>query len=291
MGKRRMYSKDIVRSDAFLDLPVSSRELYFQLGMDTDDRGYVSNAKSIIRLIGASQGDLEPLIQKGFMMIRGDTLLLQKHFKINNYIQSDRLHETTYLDDLKKLFYEDNGSYTDNPTKGRKIIMDTKCIHDVSKMDTEDKISKDKISKDKEIYKDIPLFCESCVKKIFSCKYLAMEEYADQDRYLELFSLLLENYAKKNIVISLNYFIFQVCSRKWNEEKKCFEYEGIREDYAIDDKYSYLRTSLYNSCEKFKDGYEAYLDKTNAYFDKVLECAKLQYDYEDSKIEEFKEGK
>ena len=288
MGKRRMYSKDIVRSDAFLDLPVSSRELYFQLGMDTDDRGYVSNAKSIIRLIGASQGDLEPLIQKGFMMIRGDTLLLQKHFKINNYIQSDRLHETTYLDDLKKLFYEDNGSYTDNPTKGRKIIMDTKCIHDVSKMDTEDKISKDKISKDKEIYKDIPLFCESCVKKLFSSKFLSLEEYAEKDRYIELFNLLLEKYTKKNIVISLNYLILQVCSKKRNSENR-LEYEGIRNDLTIDDKYAYLRTSLYNSCEKFKEGYEAYLDKTNAYFDEVLEKAKLFYDYDDSKIKELAE--
>lgn len=122
MPKRRMFSNEIVRSDAFLDLPVSSRELYFQLGMDTDDRGYIPNAKSIIRLIGANQGDLEPLIAKGFLMIRGETLILQKHFGINNIIRHDRFHETEYLEDLKKLFIKDNGSYTEDKNQGKPMV-------------------------------------------------------------------------------------------------------------------------------------------------------------------------
>lgn len=293
MATRRMFSKDIVRSDAFLDLPISSQALYFHLGMEADDRGYVSNPKTVIRSLGATLGDLEQLASKKFILVRDKSLILIKGWRINNTIQPSRLVETKFTEDLKKLFFDENNSYTERETK--KPVLGA-CQQIVDNLSTQYSIGKDSIEENRKdrytkIYHDIPLFCESCVKKIFSCKYLAMEEYADQDRYLELFSLLLENYAKKNIVISLNYFIFQVCSRKWNEEKKCFEYEGIREDYAIDDKYSYLRTSLYNSCEKFKDGYEAYLDKTNAYFDKVLECAKLQYDYEDSKIEEFKEGK
>ena len=144
MATRRMFSKEIVRSDAFLDLPVSSRELYFQLGMDTDDRGYIPNAKSIIRLIGANQGDLEPLITKGFIMLRGETLILQKHFSINNLIRKDRFHETEYIEDFKRLFIKDNGTYTEDSEKGRSplgIPNDNQC-------ETEDKLSKDKLSKD-----------------------------------------------------------------------------------------------------------------------------------------------
>lgn len=139
MAKRRMFCKDIVRSDAFLDLPVSSRELYFQLGMDTDDRGYISNARSIIRLIGANQGDLEPLIQKGFLMIRGETLMLQKHFKINNTIRTDRFHESEYIDDLKKLFIKDNGAYTEDSDKGTPINVGQLVYQTDTDMDTEDK--------------------------------------------------------------------------------------------------------------------------------------------------------
>ena len=147
MANRRMFSKEIVRSDAFLDLPVSSRELYFQLGMETDDRGYVSNARSIIRLIGANPGDLEPLIVKGFLMLRGETLILQKHFQINNLIRKDRFHETDYLDDFKKLFIKKNGAYTEDSSKGVSplgIPNDNQC-------ETEDKLSKDKLSKDNEM--------------------------------------------------------------------------------------------------------------------------------------------
>lgn len=118
-----MFSKEIVRSDDFLDLPVSSRELYFQLGMETDDRGYISNARSIIRLLGANIGDLEPLINKGFLMLRGETLILQKHFRINNAIRNDRFNETEYVDDLKKLFIKDNGAYTEREDKGKSMTL------------------------------------------------------------------------------------------------------------------------------------------------------------------------
>lgn len=153
MANRRMFSKDVCRSDAFLELPVSSRELYFQLGLDTDDRGYVANAKTIIRLIGANQGDLEPLITKGFLLLRGETLILQKHFRINNTIRQDRFHESEYIDDFKKLFIKDNGVYTVDSNKGISVGVKLLGIPNdnqvVTNADTEDKLSKEKISKDK----------------------------------------------------------------------------------------------------------------------------------------------
>ena len=121
MATRRMFSKAIVRSDAFLDLPTSSQLLYFQLGMDTDDRGYIPNAKSVVRLLGANKGDLEMLINKGFLMLRGETLILQKHFRINNTIRSDRFKESEYIDDLNKLFIKDNGAYTEDSNKGKSV--------------------------------------------------------------------------------------------------------------------------------------------------------------------------
>lgn len=288
MAKRRMFSMDIVDSDAFLNLPISAQALYFHLGMRADDRGYVANARSIIRMLGSTIGDLEQLSAKRFILVRDEGLVLIKGWRINNTIQPSRLVETKFTEDLKKLFFDENNSYTEKETNNPVLGV---CQQNVDNLSTQYSIGKDSIdkySKDRytKIYKDIPLFCESCVKKLFSSKFLSLEEYAEKDRYLELFDLLLENYTKKNIVISLNYLILQVCSKKRNIENR-LEYEGIRNDLTIDDKYSYLRTSLYNSCEKFKDGYEGYLDKTNAYFDKVLEQAKLSYEYEDSKIKEF----
>ena len=37
MAERRMFAKTIVLSDAFLDMPMSARCLYFTLGMLADD--------------------------------------------------------------------------------------------------------------------------------------------------------------------------------------------------------------------------------------------------------------
>ena len=116
MANRRMFSKDIVESDIFLELPSTSQLLYFHLGMYADDRGYVSNARSVMKIIGATVGDLEVLINKKFVLLRGETLLLIKGWRINNTIQPTRLVETKYVEDLKKLFFDENGSYTEKST-------------------------------------------------------------------------------------------------------------------------------------------------------------------------------
>ena len=81
-------------------------------------------------------------------MIRGDTLILQKHFRINNTIRSDRFHESEYIDDLKKLFIKDNGAYTEDETKGIAVNGSQLVYQAVTNVDTEDKLSKDKLSKD-----------------------------------------------------------------------------------------------------------------------------------------------
>ena len=62
MAERRMFAKTIVTSDAFLDMPLSARCLYFTLGVLADDDGFVNNPKSIMRQVGASTDDLNLLI-------------------------------------------------------------------------------------------------------------------------------------------------------------------------------------------------------------------------------------
>ena len=51
MANRRMFSKEIIDSDMFLDMPLSSQTLYFHLAMRADDDGFVNNAKKISRMI------------------------------------------------------------------------------------------------------------------------------------------------------------------------------------------------------------------------------------------------
>ena len=57
MAERRMFAKSITGSARFLRMPVSSRLLYYDLGMAADDDGIVE-AFSILRLSGATEDDL-----------------------------------------------------------------------------------------------------------------------------------------------------------------------------------------------------------------------------------------
>lgn len=99
MANRRMFSKEIVGSDDFLDLPVSSRELYFQLGMYADDDGFVT-PKKVIRMVGSSDDDLKVLIAKKFVLPFQSGVIVIKHWKDNNFIRKDTYQPTIYRNEL-----------------------------------------------------------------------------------------------------------------------------------------------------------------------------------------------
>ena len=89
MATRRMFSQSITDSDAFLDMPLSTQALYFHLSMKADDDGFVNSPKRIQRNIGASDDDLKILIAKRFILVFESGIIVIKHWKIHNYIQSD----------------------------------------------------------------------------------------------------------------------------------------------------------------------------------------------------------
>ena len=161
-----MFAKTIIDSDAFLEMPLSTQALYFHLSMRADDDGFLNNAKKVMRMIGANQNDLDLLLVKNFVIKFEDGICVIKHWRIHNYIQTDRYHETMYKDNKNLLNIDENKAYTLKNTgkklEGNRIIeviepMDTECIQDVSKMDTQvrlelgkDRLGKDSIEKKKE---------------------------------------------------------------------------------------------------------------------------------------------
>lgn len=144
MAERRMFAKKITESDAFLDMPSSTQMLYFHLSMNADDDGFVNNPKKIQRMCGASDDDFKLLIAKRFVILFESGVIVIKHWKMHNYIQSDRYRPTDYVEEKSMLGLKKNKSYTLDENK-----MDTKCIQDVSV----GKVSKgkDSIGKDKDI--------------------------------------------------------------------------------------------------------------------------------------------
>lgn len=139
MAERRMFAKTIIDSDAFIDMPVTARLLYYDLGMRADDDGFVNSPKKIMRMVGASQDDLAILITKKFIIPFDSGVVVIKHWRIHNYIQKDRYKPTKYQEEKAQITVKDNGAYTE-------------CIQNVSKMDTQDRLevgkSQDNVGKD-----------------------------------------------------------------------------------------------------------------------------------------------
>ena len=180
-----MFSPQIVSSDAFLDMPTSSRELYFQLGMYADDDGFV-NPKKIVRMIGASDDDLKVLIAKRFVIPFESGVVVIKHWAINNLIRKDWHRDTVYQDEMKLLEKKENGAYTERktvlvneslPNRDRSIVL---CS--VVKEKKEEKPSPDKPEIHLSYLKNIP---EWDVKE-FTDDYKVTEE-ALKAKALDLF--------------------------------------------------------------------------------------------------------
>ena len=81
MANRRMFSLDIVDTDAFLDLPISSQTLYFHLGIRADNDGFVSSPKRVLKMIGTSEYELRILIAKGFVIALSDGIMVVRNWR------------------------------------------------------------------------------------------------------------------------------------------------------------------------------------------------------------------
>ena len=148
MRNRRMTSVSVIRSDFFLDMPLSAQALYFQLNAEADDDGIVANPKSVMRLIGANTNDFDILLAKKFLIKFEDGTIAIKHWRVNNTIPKDRYKPTEYQENMSLLYLKDNGIYTLDPSKG------TPCLQSVSTSGNTSYpqvVSQDNISKDKEI--------------------------------------------------------------------------------------------------------------------------------------------
>ena len=143
MAERRMFAKTIVTSDAFLDMPASTRCLYFLLGMVADDDGFVNNPKSIMRQAGSTVDDMNLLIAKRFILTFNSGVVVIKHWCIHNTIQKDRYKETKYLEEKSTLMLDENKAYTEAETD-----VYPECIQAVSNPDTQVRLGKDRLSQD-----------------------------------------------------------------------------------------------------------------------------------------------
>lgn len=121
MAQRRMFSPDIVGSDAFMEMPVTAQCLYFHLSMRADDDGFVGNTNIVMRMVGVNVDDLKILIVKRFILQFVNGVVVVKHWRINNFIRKDRYKPTTHFEERNRLRVKENQSYTLDEMQGLPI--------------------------------------------------------------------------------------------------------------------------------------------------------------------------
>lgn len=125
MAERRMMAKSIIETDAFMDMPQSTQNLYFHLLLRADDDGFVLAPKRIMREVGSGDDDMRVLIGKGYLLAFDSGVIVIKHWRIHNYVQRDR-YKRSILKEAEQVELNGNKEYrlVNNVSK-----MYPKCIH------------------------------------------------------------------------------------------------------------------------------------------------------------------
>lgn len=145
MAVRRMFSREICETDAFLDLPATAQRLYFFLGLQADDEGFLQNANSVIRLVGSSRDDMNVLTAKRFVIPFDSGVVVIRHWRQHNYVPKDRFHSTRCLEEKKLLSIDSTNTYelSSSPV----YMLDTGCIQVVDNPYTEGREGEGRLDK------------------------------------------------------------------------------------------------------------------------------------------------
>lgn len=113
-----MFDRAIIETDNFLNVSISAKALYFLLGMEADDEGFVSPNR-VIRLYGGEMGDIKNLIDTGLVIPFKSGVLVITHWNENNYLDKNRIKPTQYQEEKKMLDLTDNKRYVLNTCSTR----------------------------------------------------------------------------------------------------------------------------------------------------------------------------
>jgi hypothetical protein len=119
MSRKRMFDKSLLETDAFMDMPMPTKALYFLLGMEADDEGFVS-PKRVMRIYGGNEDDLKVLIAKNYVIQFKSGVIVITDWNENNYLDKNRMKETKYKTEKKLIIL-----------KGNKYAMLNKSLTDV----------------------------------------------------------------------------------------------------------------------------------------------------------------
>lgn len=231
-----------------MDLPHSSKALYFLAGMEADDKGFFQPRK-LQKIYGFTDDDFKILIAKSFFIAFESGVMVVTDWNKNNWLDTRRITETEYIDELNMLKLINNKYELANLTE-------SKCLANAKQMLRENSIEENSIEEN-SIYNTSTESKDSNDDKSVKHKYgeykkvlLTDDEYEklknDYVNYEELIKYLDEYIERKGYKAKNHY----LCIKKWvieaveNEKKKK---EGAKA------KYQNYNQRKYNDLDMFYD--------------------------------------
>lgn len=112
MADKRMFTKKITDSDAFIEMSSATQALYFHLNQGADDDGFNNQVQMAMWKAHASIDDLKVLMAKNYIIRFESGVIVIKHWRMHNTLRKDRYIPTNFQEELKQLGIKDNGAYT-----------------------------------------------------------------------------------------------------------------------------------------------------------------------------------
>ena len=222
---RRMVNSKITDSDMFIEMPGSSRLLYYDLLTRADDDGFIT-PKRIMRMTGAMDNDLDVLIAKQFLYKWEDGVVIVLHWREHNHVKSDRYVPSDYFPRLREL----GKLYTLGARQdGSKLVPKRILAGSISV--PQDRLGKDRVGEDS---KDTNYVAEA-TEDIQKMKELWKEKTRTQLRNHLEENVRAYRYLIKEIGEELPFYLEAVCLiradvyQKRTLQAKLINYAGLRE--------------------------------------------------------------
>lgn len=214
MADKRMFSCTLVDTDLFNDFPLGVQALYFRLGLEADDDGFVMKPRSIVKKIGASMDDLELLVNHGYLIRFESGVTVITHWKVNNFLARDRYKMSPHIKERNLLFVLPNSHYSLIDEEGAiplsvlqnraypklklKELEDyvNDAVNEFSESQNADKISKEKVREEEDMVSDI-------ISAYMECGNLAPMEELNKNAMACAISALLDTFTKDDIISAI----------------------------------------------------------------------------------------
>lgn len=214
MAEKRMFSKKIIDTDWFMDMPASTQNLYFHLSMRADDDGFVASPKRIVKLVGASEDDYKLLIAKSFVIPFESGVCVITDWRINNYLRSDRYTTTIYQKEKESLNVDENGRYSLGIPSGTPLVSTDIYSSNSNTINYTNNIEEKELNKKKKHqygeYKHV-LLTDNELERLN--KDYGVQETLEAIKYLDEY-IEMKGASYKNHNLVLRKWVFDACKEK-----------------------------------------------------------------------------